>query len=188
MLDPKEWGLQTCDKNGKFVTLRKFDDFVDGDHMVLKTDSGCAHTANSHYPRTEFRQLKTWNSRGDAHLSFDVAIQKLPVKKPEVCFAQIKTATKEMQLLYHAGKVICRTLDARHIKMGTYKLGDWVHVDIHVISGQVDVKIGDATCGFHADFTGAYFKCGNYMQSNAAIEGNKTTGSEVWIKNISLKN
>jgi len=191
ILDTKEWGLQTCDDKdqlifpdpGNFHSKRFYE--ANG-CAVLKIDTGCQHTGGSEYPRTELKQKAVWDSKSAQQMRFSVAVLQLPKKKPEVCFAQIKTGNAEMQLLLHGHELICRHFDKKHTPMGHYQLGDWVDVEVQSTHGIVYVKIGGSTCSFKADFNGASFKCGAYMQSNAAIEGNKATECEVHLKNLVL--
>lgn len=191
ILNPEEWGIETCGRDGGLIftradQLRSPRFYREKDCQVLKIDTGCQHTGGSHYPRTELKQKAQWDSTDSRHMNFKVAIIELPKKKPEVCFAQIKTGNAEMQLLLNGSDLICRHLDKKHTPMGKYKLGDWVDVIVSCIGGTVIVNIGHQQCTFKADFKGAHFKCGAYMQSNEQIEGNKTTGCEVHLKNLVL--
>jgi hypothetical protein len=160
--------------------------YVDKDHIVCAINCGNGTSKASHYPRTELRGNSLFDSIENSHLEMDVAIMQVPIVKPTVCFAQVKTANAEIQFLCTRGKIIVRDFDVSHHTICDYKLGDWMHFRIASMANEIHIFMNRDTVPvliLTNKFLGAYWKAGCYTQSNATID-KADTMSKVCIKNL----
>ncbi len=198
--------------NGKFGVVDNPGDFhdthffVDQDHVVCSIDCGEAHSAGSHYPRTELNHKSPFDSKSKTAFTCDFSILKLPVKLPKVCFAQIKVVAPDEEIQFLAVgnpngtcKLVFRDLlgssnlnfielKAQHTTLcDNVKLGDWFTMSVSVDKGTVSTKISGAytaTLDKKLVFPTATFKLGCYTQTNAAIEGAANINSRVGLRNL----
>ena len=152
--------------------------FVDQDSAVrFRANVGGATTKGSVYPRCELRELNpdrtqaSWSFRSGTHvLDATLAVTQTPVRKPEVCFAQVHGTTGDLLMLYNDAKVggIRWKLDsAVQPKVLDYQLGTPLAVQIRVSGGRCEVLLdGTPRIGFDSDRTTCYFKAGAYVLSS----------------------
>ena len=157
---------------------------VEQDHIAMSVNCGSGTSRGSHYPRTEFHGNTAFDSSMNTHLEMDVCIMQVPIVKPVVCWAQIKTANAEMQFLYSRGTLVVRDFNVDHHTMTSYKLGTWVHIRIASFMDQVHVFLNNApVLTLTNTFVGGNWKAGCYTQSNGTID-DPSTMSKVGIKNL----
>ena len=146
--------------------------------IVFNANAGGVTTKNSHYPRSELREMDgskkaAWSNKSGTHV-FDVreAFTKLPDGKPEVVGVQIHDGSddvlqirlegKKLMVQYHDGK-------SEAILDSNYQLGTPFDVKIVAAGGKVDVLYnGQKKAQLPLSGSGWYWKVGAYVQANGS--------------------
>ncbi|MDT7579710.1 MAG: hypothetical protein QOK35_974 [Pseudonocardiales bacterium] len=161
--------------------------------IVFNAGADGVTTKNSHYPRSELREMEgsekaAWSNKSGTHV-FDVreAFTKLPGKKPEVVgvqihddkddVLQIRLEGQTLMVQYHDGK-------SEAVIDPNYKLGTPFDVRIVAAGGKVDVLYnGQKKAQLPLSGSGWYWKVGAYVQSNGSKgDGAASTGEVVVYK------
>ncbi|MFA7327770.1 MAG: polysaccharide lyase family 7 protein [Candidatus Kapaibacterium sp.] len=182
--------------NNKFTSISNLKDYHDShfykenDYIVCRITCGEVTSGGSHYPRTELKGKTSFTSKDRQHLEGDYCIKKAPIKKPVVCFSQVKCTNPniEIEFLYSNGHLVFRDFDAKHYDMGPYKLGDWFHMRVASFNNEIHVFLNrnpkEVVIRKNV-FSNCNWKMGCYTQSNGTIDDPKTE-SMVLLKNIHI--
>jgi hypothetical protein len=147
-----------------------------GQGLTFRTPINGAHTAGSHYPRSELREVTddgaeaSWSSTVGTHTFTEtIAFKELPKGKPDVVGAQIHNAAEDISLLVLRGTQLFVTNGDTVVKLVTddYQLGTKIQMK-WVVSGGVTKAYVDGVqqLSFNRAYTGAFFKAGAYPQAN----------------------
>jgi Alginate lyase len=158
-------------------------------------------TANTKYPRTEFRQVGsnsdwTINDTKLHTLEVSLSVEEVVPEKPQTVIGQVHGGGSNSELLklrwtgYLPGQCY---IEARFQKNdNTYaeygvkvveglSLGDLINYKITMLNGKIDVTIGNTTASqtYTSDIYGTsdayYFKAGNYLQFDSTDPAKKGT-------------
>jgi hypothetical protein len=181
-------GSQLATYHSKFFDLTKARDGV-----VFSAGAGGVTTKNSHYPRSELREMNgsekaSWSNTSGTHV-FDVreAFTKLPSAKPEVVGVQIHDAEDDvMQIRLEGKKLMVQYHDGKSetVLDPDYQLGTPFDTRIVAANGKVDVLYnGEKKAELPLSGSGWYWKVGAYVQSNGSKgDGAGSTGEVVVYK------
>jgi Alginate lyase len=164
--------------------------------IVFSAGADGVTTKNSHYPRSELREMNgsekaSWSNESGTH-TFDVreAFTKLPDSKPEVVGVQIHDAEDDvMQIRLEGQKLMVQYNDGKSeaILDPNYKLGTPFDTKIVAADGKVDVLYnGQKKAELPLEGSGWYWKVGAYVQSNGdhGDGGNSSGAVTVYRANI----
>jgi hypothetical protein len=163
------------------------------DGIVFNAGADGVTTKNSHYPRSELREMNgsekaSWSNTSGTHV-FDVreAFTKLPDAKPEVVGVQIHDAEDDvMQIRLEGKKLMVQYHDGKSeaVLDPDYQLGTPFDTRIVAASGKVDVLYnGEKKAELPLSGSGWYWKVGAYVQSNGSTgDGAGATGEVVVYK------
>ncbi len=143
-------------------------------------------------PRTEFRELNSdlsnasWDSTNGGTLTVELSIESLPLDNKTTCFAQIKTPSKECQLVCADQTIYLRQFDVTHQILKTnYILGTKFKFTLIYKNDLVSLVLDTGeSAHFTAKESGCYFKFGNYMQSNLTTKVLKNSSCSLKIYNF----
>jgi hypothetical protein len=146
------------------------------DGVVFTANAGGATTKNSHYPRSELREMingenASWDGRSGTHvMELDQAITKTPSTKPDVIAGQIHGGEDDVMQIHLSGtRLTVKYADGDKdvVLDPSYKLGERFRVKIQSADGQVKVwyngKLAADLPIFGAE---SYFKAGAYVNTN----------------------
>jgi Alginate lyase len=152
----------------------KVNDSRDG--VVFMAEVGGVTTKNSHYPRSELREMQgdqnaAWSNPGGTHtLETREAILAVPKAKPEVVAAQIHDGDDDvLQIRLEGERLSVQSDDGENetVLDPAYRLGAPYDLKIVAADGRVDVSYnGEKKAELTKSGTGWYFKVGAYVQSN----------------------
>jgi hypothetical protein len=163
------------------------------DGIVFSAGADGVTTKNSHYPRSELREMNgsekaSWSNTSGTHV-FDVreAFTKLPSAKPEVVGVQIHDAEDDvMQIRLEGKKLMVQYHDGKSeaVLDPDYQLGTPFDTRIVAANGKVDVLYnGEKKAELPLSGSGWYWKVGAYVQSNGSTgDGAGSTGEVVVYK------
>jgi cytoskeletal protein RodZ len=181
-------GSQLATYHSKF-----FDLTTARDGIVFNAGADGVTTKNSHYPRSELREMNgsekaSWSNTSGTHV-FDVreAFTKLPGAKPEVVGVQIHDAEDDvMQVRLEGKKLMVQYHDGKSeaVLDPDYQLGTPFDTRIVAANGKVDVLYnGEKKAELPLSGSGWYWKVGAYVQSNGSTgDGAGSTGEVVVYK------
>ena len=181
-------GSQLATYHSKFFDLTKARDGI-----VFNAGADGVTTKNSHYPRSELREMNgsekaSWSNTSGTHV-FDVreAFTKLPSAKPEVVGVQIHDAEDDvMQIRLEGKKLMVQYHDGKSeaVLDPDYQLGTPFDTRIVAANGKVDVLYnGEKKAELPLSGSGWYWKVGAYVQSNGSKgDGAGSTGEVVVYK------
>jgi hypothetical protein len=179
-------GSKLADYHSKFFDLNG-----QRNGIVFNADATGVTTKNSHYPRSELREMDgskkaAWSNTSGSHV-FDVreAFTKLPKSKPEVVgvqihddkddVLQIRLEGKNLMVQYHDGK-------SEAVLDPNYQLGTPFDVKIVAANGGVDVLYnGQKKVNLPLKGSGWYWKVGTYVQSNGSHGDGASSAGEVVV-------
>ena len=168
-----------------------------GDGVAFSADGAGVTTKNSHYPRSELREMDgtekaAWSNVTGTH-TLDVceAFTKLPKAKPEVVGVQIHDAEddvlqvrlegQKLSVQYHDG-------DAEAVLDPAYRLGTPYRVRVVAAGGKVDVFYnGERKAELPLSGSGWYWKVGAYVQSNASKGDGAGVVGEVVVYSLDMR-
>ena len=168
-----------------------------GDGVAFSADGAGVTTKNSHYPRSELREMDgaekaAWsNDTGTHTLDVCEAFTKLPKAKPEVVGVQIHDAEddvlqvrlegQKLSVEYHDGK-------SEAVLDPAYELGTPYRVRVVAAGGKVDVFYnGEQKAELPLSGSGWYWKVGAYVQSNASKGDGAGSVGEVVVYSLDMK-
>jgi hypothetical protein len=171
----------------------KLNDSRDG--VVFTAKVGGATTQNSHYPRSELREMQggekaSWSNPGGTHtLEVREAIVATPPVKPEVVAAQIHDGEDDvLQIRLEGERLSVQSDDGQTetVLDPAYELGSPFDVKIVAVDGRIDVfHNGEKKAELAKSGTGWYFKVGAYVQSS--VEKGDAEGTPGAVAVYSLK-
>ena len=180
-------------------TLEKFtNDFFKlnptRDGVVFSAHGDGVTTKNSHYPRSELREMNggekaSWSNTSGSH-TLDVceAITKVPSAKPEVVAAQIHDGNDDvLQIRLEGQKLMVQYNDggSEAIIDPNYVLGTPYNVRIIAANGKVDVLYnGQKKAELPLSGSGWYWKVGAYVQSNSTKGDGAGSVGEVTVYSL----
>ena len=208
LIDTHDWYLTLpTGKNGSPDTIdgsklatyhsKFFDLNQQRNGIVFNASAAGVTTKNSHYPRSELREMNgnakaAWSNKSGTHV-FDVceAFTKLPGNKPEVVgvqihdgkddVLQIRLEGQKLMVQYHDGK-------SQAVLDPNYKLGTPFDVRIVAASGKVDVLYnGQKKAELPLSGSGWYWKVGAYVQSNGSKGDGSGSAGEVVVYKADVK-
>jgi Alginate lyase len=146
--------------------------------IVFSANADGVTTKNSHYPRSELREMNgsekaSWSNTSGTHV-FDVreAFTKLPEAKPEVVGVQIHDAEDDvMQIRLEGTKLMVQYHDGKSetVLDPNLQLGTPFTTRIVAANGKVDVLYnGQTKAELPLSGSGWYWKVGAYVQSNGS--------------------
>lgn len=148
-----------------------------GDSVVFRAACGGATTKNSHYPRSELREMNkdsktkaSWSTTSGVHnMTVEFAINKVPKKKQHVVAAQIHDEENDLVMVRLEGKKLFleRNDEEDFMLVEDYKLGTFVKLMIIADNGRIRFFLdGKQLLEWEVEAEGLYFKVGCYTQSN----------------------
>jgi hypothetical protein len=152
-------------------------------------------TKNSHYPRSELREMSgsekaSWSNTSGTHI-LDVceAITKVPAAKPEVVAAQIHDGGDDvLQIRLEGQKLMVQYDDGKSEQIidPEYQLGTPYHLRIVAADSKVDVLYdGEKKAELPLTGSGWYFKVGAYVQANGESgDANSVGAVAVYALNV----
>lgn len=198
----------------KQKALAKFKDalhfYVRGPGVVFQAPVNGVTTPNSHYPRSELREMRAngtqnadWSNRSGAHdMRLVLAITRLPDKrdradKPGVVCGQIHDDEDDVVMVRLRGTTLTAEMSkgkgqgsVSHLLDSNYRLGTKFY--LRMIADRDGVRVRYQKSGttkvieqkINRVFTGGYFKAGCYTQANSS---NGTGYGEVIIYDLDVK-
>ena len=160
-------------------TDKNFTVTPEGDAIVFTGPCDGVTTVNSHYPRSELREMKGdalagWSFVDVSELVYTAAVLHLPEHKPEVVIGQIHDDKDDVVMVKCAGKTITCSYKGTTVKTldSNYTLGQKFTVKILAAAGVISVFYNDMATAAYTTTTKEkkavnYFKVGCYTQSNA---------------------
>ncbi len=164
------------------------------DGVVFSARAGGVTTKNSHYPRSELREMNggekaSWsNTTGSHTLDVCEAITKTPTTKPEVVAAQIHDASDDVMQIRLEGKTLMVQYNdgkTETVIDPNYVLGTPYNVRIVAEGGKVDVLYnGQQKAELPLSGSGWYWKVGSYVQSNTEKGESPDATGEVTVYSL----
>jgi hypothetical protein len=176
-------GSKLANYHSKFFALNE-----QRNGIVFSAGADGVTTKNSHYPRSELREMDgskkaAWSNTSGTH-TFDVreAFTQLPDSKPEVVGVQIHDDKDDvMQIRLEGKKLIVQYNDGKSEQVldPSYQLGTPFDTKIVAAGGKVDVLYnGEKKATLPLSGSGWYWKVGTYVQSNGSHgDGSSSTGA-----------
>ena len=157
------------------------------DGVVFSAHGDGVTTKNSHYPRSELREMNgsakaAWSNTSGRH-TLDVceAITQVPSAKPEVVAAQIHDDKDDvLQIRLEGQKLMVQYDDGKSEQVldPAYQLGTPYHVRIIAADSTVDVLYnGEKKAELPLTGSGWYWKVGAYVQANSDTGDAQSTGA-----------
>ena len=144
----------------------------------LFTQSNGVTTANSHFPRTELRQVSEWDFVGQHSLKVTMSVISQP-NSGKIIIGQIhgdRKGTEAVKIWWNNGNIQVgykAEFDAKETRitlLKDVKLSDIFNYEINQNGLDIEVKINDKATQFHLGDSWkketVYFKAGNYLQDN----------------------
>ena len=162
--------------------------------MVFSANGDGVTTKNSHYPRSELREMNgsekaAWSNTSGTH-TLDVceAITKVPSAKPHVVAAQIHDGNDDvMQIRLEGQKLMVQYNDGKSnvVIDPNYQLGTPYNVRIVAANSKVDVLYnGEKKAELPLSGSGWYWKVGAYVQSNSSKGDGAGSVGEVTVYSL----
>jgi hypothetical protein len=166
------------------------------DGVVFTANAGGATTENSHYPRSELREMSggenaSWDGGSGTHtMEVEEAITKTPATKPDVISAQIHGGDDDVMQIHLSGSTLTVKYadgDKQVVLDPSYKLGERFRVKIQSAGGTVKVWFNGAMkASLPISGTGNYFKAGAYVNSNPEKGANPSDVGQVVIYGLKI--
>jgi hypothetical protein len=146
--------------------------------------NGGRTTANTKYPRVEFRELKSdgvtkasWSGASGTHLlAGRTKMVHFAPQKQEMVVAQVHDAEDDTLQLRIEGTTWRLSVNGtvQSSSLGTFSTGTYVDWEIKIVNGTLTVKINGTVKHTSSPGwgSGQYFKTGAYPQQNQADSGN----------------
>jgi hypothetical protein len=180
-----------------FTEAGVFELTPEGDGVVFRAEVGGATTKNSHYPRSELREMAgaeqeaAWsNTSGNHTLTVRQAITELPPVKPHVVAAQIHDGNDDVLQIRLEGESLAVQYndgnDQVVIDPG-YQLG--TPYDLQIVAADSKVVIlynGAQAAELPLSGSNWYFKVGAYTQSNPDKGDEPGAAGEVVVYDLAI--
>jgi alginate lyase len=172
----------------------KVNDARDG--VVFTAKVGGVTTKNSHYPRSELREMQgdenaAWSNPGGTHaLEVREAILAVPEVKPEVVAAQIHDGDDDvLQIRLEGERLTVQSDDGETetVLDPAYRIGTPYDLKILAEDGRVDVFYNGAKkAELNKSGSGWYFKVGAYVQSSTEKGDREGTPGAVAVYSLKV--
>jgi poly(beta-D-mannuronate) lyase len=167
------------------------------DGVRFRANVGGATTSGSAYPRCELRELNpdrtqaSWSFRSGTHeMDVTLAVTATPVRKPEVCLAQVHGTSGDLLIVFFdakAGGIRWKLESASQPKVADYVPGRPLNVRIRVASGRCEVSLdGTRRIDFTSDHATCYFKIGAYVLSNSTKGDDPSAYGEAVVSRLAV--
>jgi alginate lyase len=166
------------------------------DGVVFTANAGGATTENSHYPRSELREMingenASWDGNSGTHtMELEEAITKTPATKPDVISAQIHGGDDDVMQIHLSGSRLTVKYadgDKDVVLDPSYKLGERFRVKIQSAGGTVKVWFNGALrATLPINGAGNYFKAGAYVNSNPSKGADPSDVGQVVIYGLKI--
>ncbi len=166
------------------------------DGVVFTANAGGVTTENSHYPRSELREMiggenASWSGSSGTHtMELDQAITKTPATKPDVIAGQIHGGDDDVMQIHLSGSRLTVKYadgDKDVVLDPSYKLGDRFRVKIQSAAGTVKVWFNGALkASLPINGAGNYFKAGAYVNSNPSKGASASDVGQVVIYGVKI--
>jgi hypothetical protein len=166
------------------------------DGVVFTANAGGVTTKNSHYPRSELREMNgaekaSWsNTTGTHTLEVCEAFTQTPASKPEVVGVQIHDADDDvLQIRLEGRKLAVQYADGKSeaVLDDNYELGTPFHVKVDASGGKVAVAYnGRPMAELPLSGSGWYWKVGAYVQSNPEKGEDPSAVGEVTVYSLNM--
>jgi Alginate lyase len=166
------------------------------DGVVFTANAGGATTENSHYPRSELREMiggenASWDGNSGTHtMELEEAITKTPSTKPDVISAQIHGGDDDVMQIHLSGtRLTVKYADGDKdvVLDPSYKLGERFRVKIQSADGTVKVWFNGALkATLPINGSGNYFKAGAYVNSNPSKGADASDVGQVVIYGLKI--
>ena len=141
--------------------------------VVFTAPTDGAVQPGSSYPRTELRQISTWDNRASSHrMEITASVDALPAQFPSLVVAQVHDAERYVVIVQVIGPRIFVKVNDENV--GTlddnYQLGQIFTLTLAASDGEI--RIGYNTkppVAVQTPCGGCYFKTGVYLQSHTSI-------------------
>ena len=128
-------------------------------YVIFKIYADSPTSSGSEFPRTELKFNQVINSKDKSKLQFSLSIEQLPIKNPEIVFCQIKTSSKELQLVIKGPIIYVRDFDVKHYPMlEGYILGTVLDCSLSIENNESVIYIGNSTLNLKTDFPRSKFQ------------------------------
>ena len=168
----------------------------DRDGVVFTAPVAGVTTKNSHYPRSELREMKgaqeaAWSNQSGTHtLRATEAVTELPDAKPELVTAQIHGGDDDiMQIRLEGTHLMVQYGDGtKQVSLDPdYRLGTPYELEIVAATGGVRVSYnGEQKADLPLSGNTWYFKAGAYVQSNPSKGDADTAAGQVVIYSLEV--
>jgi len=166
------------------------------DGVVFTATAGGTTTKNSHYPRSELREMSgsrmaAWSNASGTHtLTARQAVTALPTAKPEIVTAQIHDGGDDVMQVRLEGTTLMAQYDDGKSEIvidPNYRLGTVFDVKIVAAQGRVLVYYNGAQkAEINRSGSGWYFKSGSYVQSNTSKGDQPTAAGSVVVYSLNV--
>jgi hypothetical protein len=158
--------------------------------IVFHVNHGGVSTSNSANPRSELREMTnngkdmaSWSSTtGTSTMTIKQKVTHLTTVKPQVVVGQIHDANDDVTVFRLEGSSLWITdgdTTHAHLLTDSYQLGTVFTVKFEVSGGVIKYYYNGQLVPYtqKKNFTGAYFKAGNYLQSNPSTAPSESTSA-----------
>lgn len=170
------------------------------DAVVFHVNHGGATTSGSSNPRSELREMinggkemASWSSTSGRHaMTIRQRVTHLTDVKPHVVVGQIHDSQNDVSVFRLEGSKLWVTDGNNthgYLLTDGYKLGTDFTVGFVVSGGVVQYQYNGQFVNYRQSkkFTGAYFKAGNYLQSNPKTAPTESTNAYAKVEILDLK-
>ena len=169
--------------------------------VVFHVNHGGISTSNSANPRSELREMTnngasmaSWSSTsGTSTMEIKQKVTHLTTVKPQVVVGQIHDANDDVSVFRLEGSSLYITdgnTTHAHLVTDSYTLGTVFTVKFEVSGGVIKYYYNGQLLPYtqSKSFSGAYFKAGNYLQSNPSTAPSESTSafSEVEVYSVTV--
>ncbi len=207
LIDPQDWYLtlptgsegspDTVQASELTTYLSKYFSLNDSrDGVVFTANAGGVTTENSHYPRSELREMDggekaAWDGgRGTHTMELVQAITETPKAKPDVIAGQIHDGNDDVMQIHLSGKQLTVKYadgDKDVVLNDDYQLGTKFSVKIQAADNRVKVWYdGALSADLPLKATSSYFKAGAYVNSNTSKGEDDSAEGQVVIYSLKV--
>jgi hypothetical protein len=174
---------------------------AEGTAIVFHVNHGGVTTSGSSNPRSELREMAnngmsgaSWSSTSGTHtMAIEQRVTHLTNVRPHVVVGQIHDAKDDVTVFRLESNKLWITDGNKanaYLVDSNYQLGTRFTVKFEVSGGVVSYYYNDQKLNYtqHKSFSGAYFKAGNYLQSNPSTASGESNSaySEVEIYDVQV--
>lgn len=189
------WSINYPD-SAKMVYPPIFNDYLfkKNNSLVFKTPCNGETTKNSVFPRCELREMldgkkASWDSNIGKHKFKGIfSVSRFTFVKPEVCVFQIHDGNKDLLQIIVSPDWVKYKYSKFKIVLGSYSTEEKFKIECKVENNRIQLQYNfNDPISLPVDSKTLYFKTGNYLQSNDAIESDPKEYSQVQIFKATTK-